>query len=79
MVYTRQEEDELNKQLNKWQASQLKAVRKNNIDSVFESMTNIDSSVWEIVAKAQSYKDVNEIVWSMAEKVLLKYCKMAHN
>lgn len=52
-------------------------MRKNNIDKVFESMTEIDRSIWECIARAESHKDVNYIVWDNAERVITKYCKLA--
>ena len=76
MAYTKQEEIELNKQLKKWQKRQLTAVGRGDIDVAFNSMNDIDSAVWEQVAKAESYKDVNVIAWGMAEKIISKYCKM---
>lgn len=75
--YTDQEEIELNKLLKKWQKRQLVAIKKNNIDTVFESMNEIDRRVWEVIANANSYKDINHIAWGMAEKVIGKYCKLA--
>lgn len=40
-------------------------------------MGEIDRIIWEIVATAESYKDINWIVWNEAEKVIDKYCKLA--
>lgn len=77
MAYTRQEDTELNNQLMRWQKRQLIAVKKNNIDTVFEKMNDIERAVWENIAKAKSHKDVNYLVWNMAEKVISKYCKLA--
>lgn len=77
MKYTEQEEKELNKQLKKWQDKQLKAVRRNNFDYACEKMLNADRSVWQIIASAKSYKDVNWIVWEQAERVIDKYYKMS--
>lgn len=71
------EEKKLNIQLQKWQARQLQAVKRNYIDYAYEKMTEIDRSVWEIVARAKSYKDVNWLVWRNAEKVIDKYYKLA--
>ena len=76
MAYTKQEEIELNKQLKKWQKRQLTAVGRGDIDVAYNSMNDIDRAVWEQVAKAESYKDVNVITWGMAEKIISKYCKM---
>lgn len=75
--YTEQEEKELNQQLARWQKRQLTAVRHNNIDKSFESMSDIDSGVWEKIAKAVTHKDVNWLVWDNAERVIDKYCKLA--
>lgn len=72
MAYTQQEQIKLNKQLKKWQERQLKAVKKNNIDKAFECMSEIDRAVWEKVANAETYKDVNWIVWNNAESVISK-------
>ncbi|MBU5331697.1 hypothetical protein KQI61_05770 [Anaerocolumna aminovalerica] len=77
MAYTKQEELELNQQLARWQKRQLTAVRQNNIDSAFEKMNDIERAIWEQIAKATSHKDVNYLVWDMAEKVISKYCKLA--
>lgn len=77
MKYTEQEEKELNKQLKKWQDKQLKAVRRNNFDYACEKMLDADRSVWQIIASAKSYKDVNWIVWEQAERVIDKYYKLA--
>ena len=77
MKYTEQEEKELNKQLKKWQEKQLKAVRKNNFDYACERMNDIDRSIWEMVAKAETYKDISWIVWQNAERVIDKYYKLA--
>lgn len=76
-TYTKQEEEEFNKQLKRWQKRQLTAVRQRNIDKAFDSMSEIDRRIWEIIAKAKSYKDINWIVWNKAEEVITKYCKLA--
>jgi ribosome biogenesis protein Nip4 len=77
MTYTEQEQIKLNEQLKRWQKRQLTAVRQNNIDKAFESMSEIDRAIWEQVARAESYKEVNVLVWSMADRVIDKYCKLA--
>lgn len=77
MTYTEQEEKELNRQLRRWQKRQLTAVRQNNIDQAFDEMSDIDRAIWEKIAKAESHKDVNWIVWNEAERVITKYCKLA--
>ncbi|MDA3730046.1 hypothetical protein PBV87_00775 [Niameybacter massiliensis] len=77
MTYTEQEEKELNQQLKRWQKHQLIAVRQNNIDRSYESMSEIDRSVWEKIANAETYKDVNWLVWQQAERVIQKYCTLA--
>lgn len=76
-TYTKQEEKEFNKQLKRWQEKQLTAVRQRNIDEAYDSMNEIDSRIWEVIANAESYKDVNWIVWDQAERVITKYCKLA--
>ena len=73
MRYTEQEEKELNKKLKKWQEKQLKAVRKKNFDYACEQMNDIDRSIWEIIAKAESHKDVSWIVWEQAERVIAPF------
>ena len=55
MTYTEQEEKELNQKLKRWQKRQLTAVRQNNIDRAYASMTEIDRSVWERIANAETY------------------------
>lgn len=40
-------------------------------------MSDLDRRVWEMVANAETHKDVNWIVWNMAENIINKYCKMA--
>lgn len=75
--YTEQEEKELNHQLRRWKKRQLTAVRQDKIDIAFESMTEIDRAIWEMIARADSHKDVNWLVWDNAECVISKYCKMA--
>lgn len=77
MGYTIEEEKELNQQLARWKKRQLTAVKQNNIDRAFEKMNDIESAVWEKIARAETYKDVNYLVWNMAEKVIDKYCKLA--
>lgn len=77
MTYTEQEEKERNQQLKRWQKHQLTAVRQNNIDRSYESMSEIDRSVWEKIANAETYKDVNWLVWKQAERVIQKYCTLA--
>lgn len=77
MTYTEQEEKELNQKLKRWQKRQLTAVRQNNIDRAYASMTEIDRSVWERIANAETYKDVNWLVWQQAERVISKYCNLA--
>ena len=77
MAYTRQEDTELNNQLVRWQKRQLTAVRKNNIDTAFEKMNDIERAVWENIAKATRHEEVNYLVWDMAEDVISKYCKLA--
>lgn len=75
--YTEQEEKGLNQQLVRWQKRQLTAVRQNNIDKSYEQMTEIDRSVWEKIANAETHKDVNWLVWEQAERVISKYCNLA--
>lgn len=75
--YTIQEEEEFNKQLKRWKKRQLTAVNQRNIDKAFDAMDEIDRRIWEIVASAESHKDINWIVWNHAEEVISKYCKMA--
>lgn len=78
MGYSVQEEKELNQELQKWQRKQLRAVQKGeNIDKAYERMSELDRKVWEIIANAKTHKDVNWIVWNMAENIIDKYCKMA--
>ena len=78
MAYSVQEEKELNQELQKWQRKQLRAVQKGeNIDKAYERMSELDRKVWEIIANAKTHKDVNWIVWNMAENIIDKYCKMA--
>ncbi|MDD3488730.1 MAG: hypothetical protein PHR62_02460 [Paludibacter sp.] len=77
MPYTKQEEIELNKQLKRWQEKQLKAVRKNKWEQAINRMTEIDRRIWEIVANAETHKDVNYLVWDNAQRVIDKYYKMA--
>lgn len=77
MNYTIEEEKELNNQLKKWQNKQLRAVRRNNFDNVCENMNDIDMSIWEIIARAKSHKDISPIVWNHAERVIDKYYKLA--
>lgn len=77
MTYTEQEEKELNQKLKRWQKRQLTAVRQNNIDRAYASMTEIDRSVWERIASTETYKDVNWLVWQQAERVISKYCNLA--
>lgn len=77
MKYTEQEEKEMNQQLKKWQERQLKAVRQNYIENAFERMNDIDRNVWRIIANANTYKDVNWLVWQQADRVIDKYCKIA--
>lgn len=76
MAYTEQEEKEFNQQLKRWQKHQLTAVRQSNIDRSYESMSEIDRSVWEKIANAETYKDVNWLVWQQAERVIQKYCTL---
>lgn len=75
--YTAKEENELNQQLKRWKKRQLTAVRGNKVDKAFELMSEIDRSIWEKIANAESYKDVNWIVWENAERVITKYCNLA--
>jgi hypothetical protein len=75
--YTEEEEQKLNNQLKIWKKRQLTAVRGNNVDSAFTKMSDIDRVVWEKIAKADNHKDVNPIVWELAESVITKYCKMS--
>ncbi len=77
MKYTEQEEKELNKQLKKWQEKQLKAVRRNNFDYACEKMHDTERNIWEIIAKAETHKDVSWLVWEQAERVIDKYYKLA--
>jgi len=75
--YSKEEEKDLNKQLARWKKRQLNAVRGNNIDKAYEKMSEIESAVWEKIANAESYKDVNYPVWNLAERVIDKFCKLA--
>ena len=70
MGYSIQEENELNNQLKKWQDKQIKAVRRKNFDYACEKMHPGDMSVWEIIANAESYKDVSNGAWDQAERVV---------
>lgn len=78
MGYSAQEERDLNQKLHKWQRKQLRAVQKGkNIDKAYEQMSELDRRVWEIIANAETHKDVNWIVWNMAENIIDRYCKIA--
>lgn len=77
MNYTIEEERELNNQLKKWQDKQLRAVRRNNFDNACKNMRDADRSIWEIIARAKSYKDISPFVWGQAECVIDKYYKLA--
>lgn len=77
MKYTEQEEKKLNQQLKRWQKRQLTAVRQNYIDQAFDKMSDMDRRIWEVIANAESYKDVNWLVWQYAEEVISKYCILA--
>lgn len=78
MGYSAQEERDLNQKLYKWQRKQLRAVQKGkNIDKAYEQMSELDRRVWEIIANAETHKDVNWIVWNMAENIIDRYCKIA--
>lgn len=77
MTYTVEEEKELNQQLRRWKKRQLTAVRQNNIDRAFESMIDAERAVWEQIARAESYKEVSNGAWMLAERVIDKYCKLA--
>ena len=76
-LYTIEEEKEFNNQLKKWQNKQLRAVRRKNFDNASEKMHDADRSVWEIIAKAKSHKDVSPFVWDHAERIIDKYYKLA--
>jgi hypothetical protein len=77
VIYTEQEEKELNRQLERWQKKQLAAVKRNNIDKAYELMSGIERGVWERIANAKTHKDVNWLVWEHAEAVIEKYYKLA--
>jgi hypothetical protein len=77
MSYTKQEEKELNQQLERWKKRQLTAVKGNHIDEAFGKMNDYERSVWTIIAKADTYREVSVGAWEMAEKVICKYCKLA--
>lgn len=40
-------------------------------------MCDIDRSIWEIIARAKSHKDIGFFVWDQAERVIDKYYKLA--
>ena len=75
--YNEEEQKELNRQLTRWQKRQIVAVKQDHIDRAFESMTDIDRKVWEIIANAKNYKSVSWLIWNQAERVISKYCKLA--
>jgi len=75
--YTLKEEKELNNQLNRWKRRQLTAVKQIYIDYAYESMGDVDRSIWSQIAKAETYKDVGSSVWENAERVISKYCRIA--
>lgn len=77
MRYTEQEVKEMNQQLKRWQKRQLTVVRQNNVDSAFNKMSDIDRAAWEMIANAESYKDVNWLVWNEAERIIKKYYDLA--
>lgn len=77
MAYTKLEEKELNQQLTRWKKRQLTAVKGNHIDEAFEKMNEYERSVWTIIAKAETYREVSIGAWDMAENVISKYCKLA--
>ena len=75
--YNEEEERKFNNQLRRWQKRQMTAVKNHNIDKAYAKMNDIDRAIWEKVANAETYKDVNWIVWYNAENVISKYCKLA--
>lgn len=52
-------------------------MRRKNFDYACEKMHPGDMSVWEIIANAESYKDVSNGAWDQAERVVEKYYKLA--
>ena len=62
--------DELryNRQLKKWQKKQLLLVRKGFLDNGCP-LNEYESSAWERIANATSYKEINWLVWEVADRM----------
>lgn len=65
MSYSAKEEADLNRQLAKWKAKQIRLVKKGLFDNECP-LNEYERAVWEKVANAKTYKDVPILAWNMA-------------
>ncbi|MDD3417567.1 MAG: hypothetical protein PHY47_26845 [Lachnospiraceae bacterium] len=67
-MVTEQEELELNKQLKRWQDKQLRIIQREKFEEY--KMSDIELSIWTRIANAESYKEISNGCWNVAEKII---------
>lgn len=61
---TQEEEQELNKQLKKWQARAKRLILSDYYDSASERLSDLDFSILQKITNAESHKDINSYLWN---------------
>lgn len=69
-TYTPAEERELNKQLKQWKDFLSKNILSDKWDIIAEQLTELEIQQIKIITNADSYKDVNWLVWENIETVI---------
>lgn len=70
MGYSLSEEKEFNKELKIWQVKLAKCIKSEKWDTVAEQLTSLEIDQITIIMRANSYKNVNWIVWNNADHLV---------
>lgn len=76
--YTPEEEKELNSDLKEWQEKLSKYILSDKWDSISEQLSELEIRQIQIINSAESYKDVNWVVWNNT-KSLIKTIKIMYS
>lgn len=68
--YTPEEQKELNQELKEWQEKLSKYILSDKWDRIVEQLSEIELNQIQLVTRADSFKDVNWLVWNNMGSVL---------
>jgi len=68
--YTPEEQRELNQELKEWQEKLSKYILSDKWDRIVEQLSDIELNQIQLVTRADSFKDVNWLVWNNMDSVI---------